>query len=124
MNDVMERNPRWWRLQPKSQVEISWEDHDHELMEYGSRDCIRTLSRRSIYLRAYQRNPPGWWPEMVYGPWQMYDTYPYMTPDGASVRGMTRIVDGIPIVYVHALEAPGLGDWTAVDATEVLEEAA
>lgn len=124
MTDPWMAEPRWWRAGLNSQVEFSWHNQN-EFEDFTFNEPVRVPNpRHRVSLRAYRRNEPGWQPPIIYGPWRAYDTLPYRMADGTTIHGMTRLVDGVPIVYVHALTAPGLGEWTEVDASEVLENAA
>ncbi|MFF4026914.1 hypothetical protein ACFYY5_29100 [Nocardia elegans] len=123
MSDVWEVRPRWWRLDPESQIEISWareEDFDdwrldEPLRLRGCRPCIS--------IRQYRQAPVGWTPAILYGPWRTFDLLRYQAPDGHKYCALTRVVDGEPILEIHALEAPSLGTWHEIEPT-LTEQAA
>jgi hypothetical protein len=112
MTDQWQVSPRWWRLDPRSQVEVQLGPTKTDLDDWRLDERVRIRDYRPcISIRKYRYAPPGWTPNVLYGPWNEYDLIPYRRADGYTFSAMTRIVDGEPIIEIHALTAPTLGIW-------------
>lgn len=107
--------PRWWRLDPKSQVELRWgpsPDDDGAVEQFSGGEPHRAVLReRCISLRPYKDDYFGGATQRVYGAWRTFDLLPYRTGDLGEFHGRTTLVDGVPMIDVFALDAPTVGSW-------------
>ncbi|MEV0247942.1 hypothetical protein AB0H76_15220 [Nocardia sp. NPDC050712] len=111
--------PRWWRLDPRSPVELDWSDHNRDVEEFSLTAPSRTLaSRRCISLRPYKDDWfEGAW-KRVYGAWRTFDLRACPDTQYGEIHGRTTIVDGMPMVDVFATDPPTVGEWRLADPTE------
>lgn len=103
--------PRWWRLDPASQVEMRVDPTDDELERLVIGGYPHRLTRPAIVMRTYSDIGT----HREYGAWEQLDLK--KSPDGARARlvliGDDRLLD------VYAEVEPHIGMWTAApDPTE------
>ncbi|WP_280465634.1 hypothetical protein [Nocardia brasiliensis] len=118
IDHVLPYRPRWWRIDPSSTVELSWDDPD-DLETYAFTATVVVRSPRPVIrLRTYRDVVfAGEWTR-VFGPWLTFD----LAKNEHGHYGRTTIVDGVPRVDVYAAEPPSLGQWRACEPE--LEDAA
>ncbi|MFE5290426.1 hypothetical protein ACFRAQ_36230 [Nocardia sp. NPDC056611] len=107
------RSPRWWHIDPASQIEarIPAAPEEWEL----ARESRRVVESRPsvIEVRGYRLDRGK---VRIYGPWH---TVPLQSEPGGAFM-IQRVVNGQLLTYVRASESvlPPVGIWTPADPTE------